>query len=204
MSPLSEYNELPWASLTFTPPSITPSLHLLSLNLALLTPRFPPHVYLPWGMAKRKGESAACTHVYLYTGERIWKGRKSGGGSGTSRCVFDFHVWVPINGLVRLPGTKRQREQQRVSVGSVASHLGWGWRLISPGATWSCGGSGVRRCPLLLPACMWAYPSCSSTQVLYLLQLIISLHTQQEFSFISRINMIKDWFWHESGHRNRF
>lgn len=60
-------------------------------------------------MAKRKGESTACTHVYLYIGRaKDLRGRKWGGGGER----VDFHVWVPTNGFICLLGTKRQREQQ--------------------------------------------------------------------------------------------
>lgn len=117
-------------------------------------------------MVRRKGESPACTHVYLYIGrakDLRWRKWQGGCGGGV-----DFRVWVPTKQLHFSAGHKKDKGNDSLDVGSVASHLAvthwpsswdqltswtwrdWGWRLVTSSLTWNLRGSGVRRCPLLV------------------------------------------------------
>ena len=108
MSPLSEYNELPWASLTFHA-SIAPSLLLLSPKLGPINPSLPPACLFN-GMMGRKGESTACMHVYLYIGQSKDLRRRKWGGENKLE-----QLWFPTMGRLCLLGRKRQETTAQMS-----------------------------------------------------------------------------------------
>ncbi len=109
-SPPSECNELPWASLTFTPPShasVAPSLLLLFPKLGPINPSLPPACLFKQGMVGSKGESTACTHVFLYISRA-----KDFRMVRMSWSYFDYHVLGSSRCLCLSAGNKKTRRQQ--------------------------------------------------------------------------------------------